>query len=119
MATANDVLKLINGSLEEKLTIIISNTEKQLLNMLYAATINNSDVETIYTIPDNLDYIVTEVSLIRLGRIGSEGISSESVGGNNVHYMLPSTDFDSYKVVIKNYVDVVNNFSSEGSTTFL
>lgn len=118
MATVDDVLKLINGSIEEKLAIIIKNTEKQLLNMLYTTT-NSTEPEITYTIPENLEYIVTDVSLIRLGRLGSEGISSESVGGNNVHYLLPKTDFDSYISIITNYSDYVNNVNREGGLTFI
>lgn len=115
---AEDMLKLINGTIVEKINIIVANTEKQLLNKLYLDTINIIDTETVYTIPSNLEYIVTEVSMIRLGRIGSEGLKSESISGSNVSYILPKEDFDAYKQDITAFIARNDNFSTEGSLVF-
>lgn len=54
------------------------------------------------TIPETLDWIVVEASVARFNRIGSEGMSSESVDGNSVSYK--DDELSQYKVYLDKYV---------------
>lgn len=55
------------------------------------------------TVPEALLYIVTEVSVIRFNRIGSEGMSSHSVEGENISYM--DNDFSGFMAEIEAWQD--------------
>ncbi|HGO3133535.1 TPA: phage head-tail connector protein [Staphylococcus aureus] len=76
---------------DEQLKVIISNVEKELLAML--PTIED-------TIPEEIEFIVVEVSTTRYNRIGAEGMTSETQDGRSSSYEL--NDFDEYKSVLNN-----------------
>lgn len=76
---------------DEQLKVIISNVEKELLAML--PTIEG-------TIPEEIEFIVVEVSTKRYNRIGAEGMTSETQDGRSSSYEL--NDFDEYKSVLNN-----------------
>lgn len=50
-------------------------------------------------IPENLNYIITEVMVKRFNRIGSEGMTSQSVEGLSMAFKLD--DFEEYDKVIQ------------------
>lgn len=54
------------------------------------------------TVPDSLSYIVTEVSISRFNRIGSEGVSSHDVEGEKMTWS--NDDFRPYMSDIEQYV---------------
>lgn len=91
-------LKLLLGiqeddhSLDAKLDLIISSTRNRL-----KALLGGEDP------PEELDYIVTEVSVIRYNRIGSEGLSSHSVEGESSSFS--DDDFAGYRSDIQTYLD--------------
>lgn len=60
----------------------------------------------------DLDYIVTEVAIIRYNRIGSEGFQSHTVEGESVGFL--SSDFDAYMDDIQAYKDTKNIDVSKG-----
>ncbi|HHW7929747.1 TPA: phage head-tail connector protein [Staphylococcus aureus] len=76
---------------DEQLKVIISNVEKELLAML--PTIED-------TLPEEIEFIVVEVSTKRYNRIGAEGMTSETQDGRSSSYEL--NDFDEYKSVLNN-----------------
>ncbi|HDB8135127.1 TPA: phage head-tail connector protein [Staphylococcus aureus Sa_TPS3184] len=76
---------------DEQLKVIISNVEKELLAML--PTIED-------TIPEEIEFMVVEVSTKRYNRIGAEGMTSETQDGRSSSYEL--NDFDEYKSVLNN-----------------
>ena len=49
--------------------------------------------------PKELEFVLVELAIQRFNRIGSEGISSESVDGKSVSY---EDDFESYKIYLMN-----------------
>ena len=80
MATIEDVkilLDITDNDMDEKLSLIISNAEKQILAYLPEGTV---------TVPDPLQYIVTELAIVRFNRIGNEGMSSYSQEGESITY---------------------------------
>ena len=68
----------------EKLMWIVETTEQRLKILL------GSD-----SVPEELEYIVTEVSIVRFNRISSEGASSHTVEGESVSYL--DDDFAGYR----------------------
>ena len=78
MATLEDVKTLLSVTdveQDEVISLIIKNVEQRLKRLLGAQTI-----------PDELGYIVTEVSVSRFNRLGSEGMKSDNVEGYGVTY---------------------------------
>lgn len=54
------------------------------------------------SIPEALGWIVVEASVARFNRIGSEGMSSETVDGNSVSYK--DDELSQYKIYLDKYV---------------
>lgn len=90
-----DIKKLlgIDGTaLDDKLNIILQSVQARLKVLLGGVT----------EIPPSLQYIVTEVSVIRFNRIGSEGTSSHSVEGESISYS--DNDFAGFMDEINAYL---------------
>ena len=86
MAIIDDVTALLGFSDKEPnktLDVIICLTTNRLKTLL--------DVEEV---PNELEYIVTEVSIVRYNKIGSEGISSHTVEGETMAFN--DNDFNGY-----------------------
>ncbi len=71
-------------SLDSKLNLILAGTRSRL-----KALLGGQDP------PEELNYIITEVSVIRFNRIGSEGFSSHSVEGESQTFA--EDDFAGYR----------------------
>ena len=86
MAIIDDVTALLGFSDEKynkTLDVIIRLTTNRLKTLL--------DVEEV---PTELEYIVTEVSIVRYNKIGSEGVSSHTVEGETMSFS--DNDFKGY-----------------------
>ena len=94
-----DIEKLINGTQAEQLAVIESMTRDRLTLLLGGLTI-----------PEELEYIVTEVSVKRFNRIGSEGAQHHNVEGE-VFMWSDTDDFAGYMDEINKYLE-----DQEGST---
>ena len=95
-----DVITLIgltapSQETETQIRTIISLTVSRLKNLLMLS----SEVG----IPSELEYIVTEVSVRRYNRIGSEGLASHSVEGETMTW--PDDDFKPYADDIQKYLE--------------
>lgn len=82
MAVINDVKLLLDipeedTGLDKKLSLIISNAERQVVSYLPAGTTE---------VPEALSYIVCELSVTRFNRLGNEGMSSYSQEGESITY---------------------------------
>jgi hypothetical protein len=80
MAALDDVkvlLDITETDQDKKLSLIIDNAEKQILAYLPAG---------IEEVPEALQYIVTELAIVRFNRIGNEGMSSYSQEGESITY---------------------------------
>lgn len=94
-----DVKTLIgidDNSKDDVLNLIIRNVELQLLGRFQELELT--------AIPETLDYIVTEVAVVRYNRLGSEGKSQESVEGFSSTYS--NNDFMAYESAIESYLDL-------------
>ena len=86
MAIIDDVTALLGFSDEKynkTLDVIIRLTTNRLKTLL--------DVEEV---PTELEYIVTEVSIVRYNKIGCEGVTSHSVEGETMSFS--DNDFKGY-----------------------
>ncbi|KGX88005.1 phage head-tail connector protein [Pontibacillus litoralis] len=86
----------INDELQDKaLEIIIANTTAHLKLWLKQYT-------DLTTIPEELNFIIEELSISRFQRRGSEGMKSESVEGHSVTYK--EDDFAPYLSILSAYI---------------
>lgn len=85
MSIANDVTKLLSGSIAERLEVIETRTRQRLASILGVSQDN---------MPESLEYIVFEVTQKRFNRIGQEGMSSFAQEGLSMSFA--DSDFDEY-----------------------
>ncbi len=93
-------------SLDDKLNWILTATRSRLRLLL-------GDVEP----PESMNYIITEVSVIRFNRIGSEGMKSQSVEGETLNF--DDNDFSGYMNEIQAYIDKESSLARKGGFRFL
>ena len=87
----NRIKTLLNVEGNEELIYEIVNiTEAKILNYINA---NEMPIE--------LEFVLIELAVQRFNRIGSEGISSESIDGKSVSY---DDDFIGYKHYLDDYI---------------
>lgn len=67
--------------------------------------------------PEEMKHIILEVSIIRFNRIGSEGMSSHSVEGENTSY--ENNDFAGFVDEINAYLDSKKSNIRRGGFRFL
>ena len=94
-----------NESLDQKLNILLSNARQRLKILL-----GGQDP------PEELEYIITDVAVIRYNRIGSEGFSSHSVEGENITFT--DDDFAGYRVDIQTWLNSQKD-AKRGKVRFL
>ena len=99
------ILGIADKALDSQLNIIIANTTARLKMLL-----GGLDV------PENLNYVVTEVSVKRFNRIGSEGITSHTVEGESMSFT--DDDFAEFAGDIQSYLYSVAE-SKKGKVRFL
>ena len=94
MTILENVKELLGNpnNIDDKLNVIIELNQKRLGNLL-----------SVKEVPEELEYIVIEVSVIRFNRIGSEGVSSHSVEGESMSFN--DDDFDSYDKDIRSWLN--------------
>lgn len=78
----------LDTELDTKLNLIIEQSKKKVLAYL----------PNIPVVPDDLSYIVLELSVVRFNRIGNEGMTSYSQDGESIAY---SADMSNYEADIK------------------
>ncbi|RBT17090.1 hypothetical protein EA95_01589 [Enterococcus faecium] len=84
MTIAEDIKKLLKGTLDEKLEVIERRTNERMKTLL-----NTKEV------PKEFETVVYEVSLKRFNRIGQEGMQSYSQEGLSMAF--PDSDFSEYQ----------------------
>lgn len=93
-------------TMDKKLLLILSGIKKRLKFLL-------GGLEP----PDEMDYIVLDVAIIRYNKIGSEGLSSHSVEGESLSWS--DNDFSGYMDDINAYLDEQNKNAKKGGFKFL
>lgn len=91
----DDLKKLLgieDDSLDPKLELILKSVQGRLKLLL-------GGIE----VPPEMNHIVLEVAVIRFNRLGSEGMSSHNVEGENMSYN--DNDFDGFMNEIQAFLD--------------
>lgn len=110
------IKNLIGENVDEKvLDVIIDLSNENLLNRLRAFD------KDISAIPDELSFIVVEVSIKRFNRIGSEGIEQENQDGYSAKYLnlFDEYDEDIKAWALKNGFVASDDFYRQGDFNFL
>lgn len=94
-----------DDSMDTRLTIILNATKNRLKVLLGGLEV-----------PEDLNYIVTDVSIMRFNRIGSEGLSSHSVDGESLSFS--NNDFEPYLDDIQSYLNAQKE-AKKGKVRFL
>lgn len=90
MTVAEDIVKLLSGTVDDKLEVIERRTSERLGAIL-----------GVSTVPNALEHISYEVTLKRFNRVGQEGMTSYSQEGLSMAF--PESDFDEYKGEIEDW----------------
>lgn len=102
MSITEDVKKLLNGTIDEKLEVIERRTVERLRFLL-----------GVEKVPEEFEYISYEVTLKRFNRVGNEGMASYSQEGLSMTF--PDSDFDEYAAEIAEYRKANNPNSNKQS----
>lgn len=94
-----------DSSLDQKLYILLAAAETRLRILLGGLPV-----------PEELNYIVVEVAVIRFNRIGSEGFSSHTVEGESAAFL--DNDFAGYMDEIEAWLSSQRQ-SAKGKVRFL
>lgn len=84
MTVAEDIQVLLTGTNEQKQQVIEDRTRNRLRNLLGG----------VMEVPEELEYILVDVSIKRFNRIQNEGMNSYSEEGLSITFQ--SSDFDEY-----------------------
>lgn len=79
-------------------------TQDALIDVIINHTMNHLELMLGKSIPDKLEFIVVEVSIVRFNRRGAEGMDSETVEGHQTSFN--NNDFRQYLAVIDNQKDM-------------
>lgn len=91
----NNAQILLNGTPDEKLEVIRQNVISQMRILL-----NLTPQEQI---PEELSFIVDNVTVARFNRLGNEGMKTYENDGIKIQY--DQTDFDPYMIFINQWLD--------------
>ena len=94
-----------DNTMDEKLNLIITGATARLKNLL-------GGIEP----PEELSYVVLDAAVIRFNRIGSEGMTSHSVEGEN--FSFSNDDFAAYEKDIQAWLETQKE-SNRGKVRFL
>jgi len=106
------VLNIQDNLQDPVLDVLIKNVRNLLLGKL--RKVNKS----IKEIPEELEYIIEEVTLRRFNRIGSEGMKSESVEGHKIDFYDLDKELDPYLDIIDDYVEDEESKPKRGKVLF-
>lgn len=92
-----DVYTLLELEDDPRVVTIHNMVEKRLMRRL------NRRLNNVTSVPSDLDWIVTEITIARFNYIGSEGMTSESVEGHSANYWKDV--FEPYEFDINDYIE--------------
>lgn len=84
------LLDIQTDEIDDKLNVIIEIVQRRLCRLL-----------AVKDVPEELEYIITEVSVKRFNRVGSEGLSTHTVEGETSVF---ANEFEDYKEDIESYL---------------
>lgn len=107
------VLNIQDTLQDAVLDVLIKNVSSLLLGKLRKV---NKSIEAV---PDELDYIIEEVTVRRFNRIGSEGYKSDDVEGHKISFYDLDKELDPYMDIIEDYADDDESGAKRGKVLFI
>lgn len=108
-------------SLEETKTLLgVDNNRVDIIYRRYSArllTRLKRTLPNLLDVPEELEYVLTECTIARYNRIGSEGMTTESMDGHSATYV--DTDLSDYEHEIKLYLKDFDDTPKSGRVRFL
>src|SRR5699024_11546026 len=92
-----EAVKTLTGVDDEQITAIYTMYATRVFSRLEKA------LREVVEIPEELEYVLTECTIARFNRIGSEGMESESMDGHTAKYV--DKDLSHYEHAIQAYID--------------
>lgn len=106
-------VKTLTGVDNDKITLIYNQLSNRLLHRLKRVKTD------LFEVPEELEYIVTECAIARYNRLGSEGMTQESMDGHSASYeVLDLSDFESEISDYLNDDDEQGGHSKRGRVVF-
>lgn len=93
------VLDIQDDLQDPVLDVLIKNVSSLLLGKL--RKVNKS----IKAVPEELEYIIEDITVRRFNRLGSEGYKSDDVEGHKVTFYDLDKELDPYMDIIEDYAD--------------
>ena len=91
------------------INLIVNLTQEKLMALL---------PKEIEEVPKELEFIVVEIAIKRYNRIGSEGMTSETVEGHSINFS--KSDFDEYADFIDKFIEELDeDFKDKKVVRFL
>lgn len=91
------------------INLIVNLTQEKLMALL---------PKEIEEVPKELEFIVVEIAIKRYNRIGSEGMTSETVEGHSINFS--KSDFDEYADFIDKFIEELDeDFKNKKVVRFL
>ena len=99
-----------------KTMLNITNQDSLIEEIFYITTQKILSIISEDVVPTELEWIIIELTIERFNRIGSEGISTESVDGKQISYN--DNDIDKFMPYINNYIYKNNIKRNDGWRLF-
>lgn len=91
------------------INLIVNLTQEKLMALL---------PKEIEEVPKELEFIIVEIAIKRYNRIGSEGMTSETVEGHSINFS--KSDFDEYADFIDKFIEELDeDFKNKKVVRFL
>lgn len=75
--------------------------QDQVLEQIISNVSSHLTVLLGKTVPENLHFVVIEISVMRFNRLGSEGMKSELTEGHRADFFEPAQEFRPYLSIIE------------------
>ena len=121
MAASLEFIKLTLGlntdTSDKLLNMLVERATNRFKILLPRVTNPNTGAKELQEVSEALDWIIEELVIERFNRIGSEGVTSETVAGHSVNFS--EKDFKSYwDYIIMEYPELDENADKKGSIKF-
>lgn len=85
---------------------VTDNLQDGVINQIVEDVTSHLTILLGKEVPNELEFIIREISIRRFQRLGSEGFKSELVEGHRVDFYDLNKEFDPYLSIIEKYQEV-------------
>lgn len=107
-------LSLLTGIEDESLLSYALEQARARLMTLLNNRAEHYGLKPYNAIPEALSYVVLEVAVKRIRRLGSEGLTDESVEGHSRSFQVSAHDFDEFMPEINDFLSSLIPYKESG-----